>query len=138
MVEMNYSEELKNILFGTLTLQEIEEYVALIGSIPPGKVSKTVSDDYKKRKNDLQNMHGMRIHLSPKVDSKGQRRVQCAIPRIDQLWEQFPQLILHRTTDQVRGIPITTTYASTPRVRKAKGEPKEKREPKVKKLITKD
>lgn len=120
IVEMDYSEELKTLLFGTITRQEIEEYVSLICAIPSGKVSKSVREDYIKRKKELQEKHQMRIHISPKVDSKGQRRVQCSISQLDKMWEQFPQFILTRTTDQVRGIPITTTYASPPRIRKAK------------------
>jgi hypothetical protein len=146
IVEMNYNEELHRLLFGTITRQEIEEYDTWIRAIPPGEPDQKVRDDYLKRKNDLQKMHHMRMNISPKVDSKRQRRVQCEIPHLDQLWEQFPQFILSRTTDQVRGIPITTTYAFGPRVRKPKVDQKPKvlkvpkvlKGPKSKKLITKD
>jgi hypothetical protein len=120
IVEMDYSEELKRLLFGTITRQELEEYVALICAIPSGHVSNIVRKEYLIKKKELQETHQMRIQLSPKVDSKGQRRVQCAIPHLDTFWEEFPQCILAKTTDQVRGIPITTTYASPPRIRKAK------------------
>jgi len=142
IVEMNYNEEFHRLLFGTITRQEIEDYVASIRAIPPGKASKKIREDYLKRKNDLQKIHHMRMHLSPKVDSKNQRRVQCAIPHLDQLWEQFPQFILSRTTDQVRGIPITTTYAFGSRVRKAKiGKAKigkTKNAKRLAKVLTKD
>lgn len=143
IVEMNYNEEFHRLLFGTITREEIEEYDRWIRAIPHGEPDQTVRDEYLKRKNDLQKLHHMRIHISPKVDSKRQRRVQCEIPHLDQLWEQFPQFILSRTTNQVRGIPITTTYVFGPRVRKPKvlKGPNAKSESKVhksKKLITRD
>ncbi len=138
IVEMNYNEELHRLLFGTITRQKIKEYDTWIRAIPPNP-DKKIRDDYLKRKNEMQKIHGMRIHISPKVSSTN-RRVQCEIPHLDQLWEQFPQFILSRTTDQVRGIPITTTYAFGPRVRKPKVDQKPKvlKVLKSKKLITKD
>ena len=63
----------------------------------------------------------MYINISPKVDSGSQRRVQCSIPKVDQLLKQFPELIISRTTEPiVRNVIISKEIHSCPRVRKPK------------------
>ena len=63
----------------------------------------------------------MKINISPKVDSKSQRRVQCSIPKVDELLELFPQLIISRTVyPMIRNVLITEKIHSGPRVRKTK------------------
>ena len=89
------------------------EYVEMIKAIPHGIVSAEIKASYKQRKNELQKKHDMRINISPKVDSKGQRRVQCSIPKIDTL------TVMSRTNESVvRGVEITQTIESTPRQRR--------------------
>jgi len=61
----------------------------------------------------------MHINISPKVDSKKQRRVQCSIPKVDQILSLFPDIIVSRTTDPIiRGITITSIINSARRIRK--------------------
>jgi hypothetical protein len=63
----------------------------------------------------------MAINISPKVDSKSQRRVQCSIPKVDQLLAQFPEIIISRSVEPVvRQVPISGQIKSEPRVRNKK------------------
>jgi hypothetical protein len=118
IIEINYSEEFKNILFGTVTRDVLENYVQIIKTIPNGTVSNETKIMYKKLKNELQQKYNMKINISPKVDSKNQRRVQCSIPKIDTLFTQYSQFILSKTTENIiRGIQITPFIDSTKRTR---------------------
>lgn len=65
----------------------------------------------------------MKINISPKVDSKKQRRVQCSITKIDKLLEEYPQFIISRTTEPIiRGIHLTSIIDSDKRVRNKKNK----------------
>ena len=88
ILEVNYSEELKEILFGSITREILESYVQLIKDIPNGKPCPEQKIVYLKEKNELQQKYNMKINISPKVDSAVQRRVQCSIPNINQLLEK--------------------------------------------------
>ena len=97
-------------------LEELEEYVNLVKSIPSGK---NTNKTYLINKKELQQKHQMNLSINPKVDSKSQRRVQCKIPL--KLFEQYPEYILYRNTEAiVRGVEITKTLQSTPRKRSKK------------------
>ncbi len=120
IIEIDYNHELKNYLFGSITEEELNNYVSAIKAIPPGRVSTSIKDSYKKIKNQLQKQHCMNINISPKVDSKNQRRVQCSIPKVEQLLNKFPQIIISRTSESIlRGVNITSTINSSPRLRKS-------------------
>ena len=117
IVEVDYNDKLHRILFGDITLDEISKYVASVKSIPIGKVT---NKDYIAVKNDLQKKYNMYIRISPKVDSKNQRRVQCSIPKIQELLKMYPELIINRTIDGVlivRGIQIDGKISSQRRKR---------------------
>jgi hypothetical protein len=119
IIEINYNEELRNYLFGTITEDMLKQYVETIKKIPPGKASNTTKNAYKILKNKLQQEYGMHINISPKVDSKNQRRVQCSIPKIDALLELFPQNVISRTCENIiRGTAITAIINSARRLRK--------------------
>lgn len=121
IVEIDYNEELRNYLFGSITEEILTNYVKSIKSIPKGPVSVDIKNTYKLLKNQLQSMYNMNINISPKVDSKSQRRVQCSITRFDNLLKKFPQNIITRTTTAViRGVLITSSINSEPRKRNIK------------------
>ena len=121
ITEINYSEEMRNILFGNIPREELEEYVNFIKSIPSGKAPKEIRDEYIKRKKDIQKKYDMKINISPKVDSNKQRRVQCSIPKTEQLLKKYPQFVISKTTEPiVRGIQITPAIKSPKRVRHPK------------------
>lgn len=118
IMEINYNEQMKNILFGDVTRDVLESYVKHVKDIPSGIVSDETKKDYKNKKNEIQEQYKMRINISPKVDSKSQRRVQCSITKIDELFEKYPQFIISRTKEPViRGVSITSTIDSSKRVR---------------------
>ena len=121
IIEIAYTPALRDHLFGSISLNSLEQYVAFIKSIPNGTVIEDVKKEYKMRKVALQKEHNMCINISPKVDSGSQRRVQCSIPKVDQLLEQFLELIISRTTEPiVRNVIISKEIQSCPRVRKPK------------------
>jgi hypothetical protein len=118
IIEIDYTDKLKRLLFGEIPRNVIAEYVAFIKSIPPGIVSSEINETYIKMKNDIQKQYNMKINISPKVDSKSQRRVQCSIPNISMLFKEHPEFILSvNENNQVRNIQITQVIPSGKRVR---------------------
>lgn len=121
ILEIAYTSALRDHLFGTVTQEVIQQYVDLIKAIPSGPVAEEIKKEYKLRKCELQKTYNMAINISPKVDSKSQRRVQCSIPKVDSLLEQFPEIIISRTSESVvRNVPISAQILSEPRVRNKK------------------
>lgn len=121
IIEINYTQALRDYLFGTITEDILKQYVDFIKSIPNGIVTPEINSEYKKQKTTLQKEHKMFITINPKVDSNSQRRVQCTIPKIDYLLDKFPELIISRTkTSVIRGITISSEIQSSPRVRHKK------------------
>ena len=115
--EIDYNQELHTLFFGTITKKEIEEYVAFIKSIPPGREARDQhKDQYKAKKNKLQNIHNMVAVINPKVDSKSQRRVQISF-YINKIPKKF---ITYTSPDDkpnlLRGAEIPLTIESSPRV----------------------
>jgi hypothetical protein len=135
IIEINYSNELKNILFGTVTRDVLENYVQMVKKIPIGKVSDENKCIYKKEKKELQQKYNMKINISPKIDSKNQRRVQCSITKMDTLFADYPQFILSRTTTNcIRGKLITSVIDSGKRIRKVNDKDKDKGTEKIKNM----
>jgi len=118
ILEIDYNEKLKNILFGNIPKSMLHGYVNFIKSINTGPVSNEIKKQYKDCKQKMQKTYNMYINISPKVDSKNQRRVQCSIPRIVELLEEYPEFIISRNVEaNVRGIQITQTIESSKRKR---------------------
>jgi hypothetical protein len=123
VIEIDYNIELRNYLFGSIGEETLINYVNGIKNIPHGTVGNETKETYKKLKNVLQKEYNMKINISPKVDSKSQRRVQCSIPKLDIILELFPQTIISRTTESIiRGVKITSIINSGPRQRKSKSQ----------------
>lgn len=120
IIEIDYNEKLRNILFGSIPKQLIEGYVRHIKSLPSGLVSNENKKQYKECKVKMQNVYGMYINISPKVDSHNQRRVQCSIPKITELLEKYPEFIISRNSEPIiRDFKITASIESGPRLRKS-------------------
>lgn len=118
IIEINYNTKLKNILFGDIPRKVLVGYVDYIKSIPSGKVSDDIKQKYIICKHKMQTTYNMYINISPKVDSKNQRRVQCSIPKISELLNKCPEFIVSRTCDAiVRGINISSIIKSAKRKR---------------------
>ena len=121
ILEIAYTSALRDHLFGTATQELLQQYVDFIKAIPSGPVIEDIKKEYKARKCELQKECNMAINISPKVDSKSQRRVQCSIPKVDSLLVQFPEIIISRSSEPiVRNVPISSEILSEPRVRNKK------------------
>ena len=121
IIEIAYTSQLRDHLFGTITLEVLQQYVDFVKAIPSGPVAEEIKKEYKFKKNTLQKDYNMAINISPKVDSKSQRRVQCSIPKINELLAQFPEIIISRTSEPiVRQVHISAQIKSEPRVRNKK------------------
>ena len=76
----------------------------------------------RKRKKEIQNKYKLKINISPKVDSKTQRRVQCSIPKFQELLRDYI-VYESKTThpekpNMLRGEEIVLQFYSPKRVRK--------------------
>jgi hypothetical protein len=121
VIEFNMTKEVRDYLFGDLTLDQIQSYVDFVKSIPNGKVSSDVKKQYKNLKKQLTKDFNVKISINPKVDSSSQRRVQCSVSKIDTLLNQFPHLVISRTNSSiVRGVQITESIDSPTRKRNKK------------------
>jgi hypothetical protein len=120
-IQLNYNMELHTFLFGSITNAVLDEYISYVKSIPKGCSDEDKAQyDYLSRKKDLQRIHTMNILISPKLDSKNQRRVQCRIPDIDKIIEEFPHLVISRSKNIIRGVEMPDSIISSPRVRNKK------------------
>lgn len=118
ILEIDYNIKLRDILFGNVPKKMLEGYVSFIKNIPHGPVPEATKKNYKNCKNRMQTEFNMKINISPKVDSHSQRRVQCSIPKLDQLLELYPEFVISRTNEPIiRGITITKEIESGPRIR---------------------
>lgn len=119
--EINYNEEMHKFLFGTITKEELTAYINFVKSIEYGKCNKETRDKYIDEKKKLQKYHNMQINISPKVDSKSQRRVQCSIPNFNSSLKKY---ITYSSSDDipnlVRGIQIPLYIISETRTRNSK------------------
>jgi hypothetical protein len=121
IIEIAYTSALRDYLFGTITLDVLQQYVDFVKAIPNGPVSEEIKKEYKLRKSELQKDFNMAINISPKVDSGSQRRVQCSIPKVDNLLAQFPEIVISRSSESiVRNVPITKEIQSLARIRNKK------------------
>jgi MFS family permease len=66
IIEIDYTIDLRNYLFGTITEPILNQYVTQIRSIPHGPVSEDIKNSYKSKKTDLQNKYNMKINISRK------------------------------------------------------------------------
>jgi hypothetical protein len=124
IIELDYNINLRNYLFGSINQDILTKYVNIIKSLPHGLVSDETKNMYKNLKNKLQEEYKMNINISPKVDSKSQRRVQCSIPKLDKIMELFPDIIISRTKKSIiRDIEITSSINSSARKRNIKCKP---------------
>ena len=78
--EIDYTKSMHRKLFGSIDAFTLNTYVQKIKDIPKGKCSTLIKRDYISQKNYMQDYYNMKIVINPKVDSYGQRRVQCSIP----------------------------------------------------------
>ena len=120
--EIDYTEEMRDMLFGSIPKQELIEYRDNVKKIPnniKGKEAKQLFN-YLEEKKGLQKKYNMNIRISPKVDSK-QSRVQCSIPKFKETLKDY--IVYKSCKDKVnivRGIEIALEIVSRLRVRNKK------------------
>lgn len=110
-----------NLLFGTVTLSEIEELVAYVKAIPHHGRTAQHQATYKRMASDLKKKNGGWISYAPKVDSATQRRVQGHFSQFSQFVKENPSRVIATSqTGEFRGGKIAEEIVSTPRVRNKK------------------
>lgn len=123
--EIDYNSEMHRYLFGTITYQELENYIENIKKIPKnikGQEAKEIFD-YLKEKEQLQTLYNMNIMINPKVDSS-QTRVQCSISNFQEKLKEFITYNSLRDCNQsniIRLKEIPKLIDSPKRKRKRKG-----------------
>ena len=88
----------QQVLFGSVTLEEIENLVSKVKAVPKGKANASVLSEIHAVKTSLNEKSGF-IHFRPKIDSQNQRRLQCSINNFPSLLQSNPSLLLEKTTD---------------------------------------
>jgi hypothetical protein len=102
-IEISYTKELHQYLFGSCPKEILLAYINHIRNIPHGLIPKK-DRTYLIEKKEIQSKYNMNCIINPKVDSKTQRRVQCSF-NLDKIVNKFPKLIISKNTDGVfRGI----------------------------------
>ena len=114
--EINFTKQLHKKLFGNITKEQLEKYINSVKSIPHGK---NTGETYLMEKDKLQKEHNMLIKISPKVDSKRQRRVQSHINinNIDDEFIIYDSLKTTNTPNTFRKKEIPISFVSPPRKR---------------------
>ena len=125
--EINYNKECHKKLFGDLPIDVLKEYVEFVKSIPKNINKDELNKyrrDYKKKKKDIQEKYKLQINISPKVDTKTQRRVQCSIPKFQEILKDYivyESKIAHpEKPNMLRGKEIVKQILSPKRIRKMK------------------
>lgn len=99
-------------LFGYVSKEELEAYVASVKAIPPGELTAEAREVYRGAASKLNAKMGY-LHVRPKVDSKNQRRVQCSFPN-------FPAFLPSMDEScTINGVQIMKTIQSGRRLRNA-------------------
>jgi hypothetical protein len=102
----------QDALFGSVSKEELEAYVASVKAIPAGEPSAEARAAYKAGAAAL-NAKMRHLQIRPKVDSKNQRRVQCS-------FSDF--FAFHSVMDEsctINGVQIVKTIQSGRRLRNA-------------------
>jgi hypothetical protein len=121
ILEIDYNLELRNYLFGSVTIDKVMELVNMVKSVKSGKIEPEIHKELYIFKNNLQKDFGMNIRIGIKIDSKNQRRVQCSIPKLSVLLNQFPMNIKSAGM-LIRGIAIVPMIYSLVRKRNNKNK----------------
>jgi len=103
----------RELLYGRVTQQDIEELDALVRSMPLFQRVPEIDRAITAKKKELNAKSGI-MRFNPKIDSEKQRRLQCSIPK----FASYPSLVKSVTTEPVvRGVQIISSIDSGRRVR---------------------
>jgi hypothetical protein len=111
----------KELLFGDLTYEEIEELKTLLKNLPK---KRSLTEEEKKPAlalRDSLQKKSKAIYLNIKWDSKSQRRLQCSFNRFQDFIKENGSLIIeHNKTNELRGQKIQLELLSSQRSFKSK------------------
>ncbi len=103
----------REILWGSVTKQDVEELDRLVRSMPPNRRDPEIDRAIAQKKKELNAKSGA-MRFNPKIDSKTQRRLQCSIPK----FATYLDLIKTSTTQpSVRGVAIVGSIEGGRRIR---------------------
>jgi hypothetical protein len=103
----------RDTLWGSVTREDVERLDSLIRSMPRDRRDPEIDREITRVKKELNAKSGV-LRFNPKLDSRGQRRLQCSIPK----FATCATLIKTTTTEPtVRGVQITESVPSGRRVR---------------------
>ncbi len=120
---VEFSLDRKDVLFGTVTVEDILELEQMIRELPKsGRISKSAREESEAKKKDI-NKRSDAIQFNIKIDSQTQRRLQCSIPKFDAfLTKNADTILLYDSSEPiVREMPIPHVLTSTRRKRIKKG-----------------
>lgn len=117
----------KRVLFGDVTLQDIEELENMLRLLPKnGKISPELRKASEEKKKDMNAKTNNGIQFNIKIDSKSQRRLQCSIPKLSVFLSRNPTIVIYDSAEPVvRGVRIPDTLTSTRRIRRKAGTKKQ-------------
>ena len=119
IIEIDLTKSLE-LLFGTATIDDINKLVAYVKSIP-NDVTDAHRATYKRMAKEISAKNGGYISYAVKVDSKGQRRVQCCIPKFSKFVKEHPERVIAESqSGEFRGGSIMEEIVSPPRKRNKK------------------
>lgn len=103
----------RELLWGAICENDIRELSSLVKSMPNGSRDSAIDNAIVLKKKELNAKSGV-IKFNPKLDSKGQRRLQCSIPK----FATCSGIIVSSSTEPLlRGVKIVDSIVSGRRVR---------------------
>lgn len=107
----------RETLFGSVSREDLLDYIRVVKSIPSGEPSVEARQEYKDRAEELSRRMNGPLAVRPKVDSKNQRRVQCSFPNFIAFCNSISHIDHGK---ELFGIPIQQRLDSGPRVRRVR------------------
>lgn len=103
----------RDALWGSITREDVMRLDSLIRSMPRDRRDPEIDQEIRRVKKELNAKSGV-VRFNPKLDSHGQRRLQCSIPK----FASCAPIIKTSTVEPlVRGIQIVASVLSGRRVR---------------------
>lgn len=107
----------REILFGSVTMEEVEQLNKMIKAVPKGKPEETLLQEIHAYKDTLNKKSGYAF-FRPKLDSQSQRRLQCSITDLEGLLQKNPGLLRERNSEgTLYGVSIPLELESSRRKR---------------------
>jgi hypothetical protein len=111
IIEFHMKPEYHTLLWGDITLDVVSEYIDMVKGIPYGEsAQKENKPIWEQRVKEIRKGRGL-IQINTKVDSEGQRRVQCSFLITDFIKNGIPY---ERFTEKYNGIKLPHLIVNSP------------------------